>query len=66
MPGKTKPILAKAIEITPEALVVVTGTGPVSIRWEKCSERLAHASFLDGAVSADGIQIGVVLDSECG
>lgn len=39
--------LAKAIETTPEALVVIMETGPVSIRWEKCSERLAHASPLE-------------------
>jgi hypothetical protein len=47
MPSKTKPILAKAIETTPEALIVITEIGPVSIRWENCSERLARASVLE-------------------
>jgi Protein of unknown function (DUF2442) len=42
--SKTALILAKAIETTPEALVVILEEGPVSIPWEKCSERLAHAS----------------------
>jgi hypothetical protein len=45
--SKTTPILAKAIETTPEALIVVTESGPVSIPWEKCSERLAHASLME-------------------
>jgi hypothetical protein len=42
--SKTKPILAKAIETTPEALIVIMESGPVSIPWEKCSARLADAS----------------------
>jgi hypothetical protein len=42
--SKTKPVLAKAIEITPAALIVVMEGGSVSIPWEECSERLAHAS----------------------
>jgi hypothetical protein len=42
--SKTGPVLARAIETTPEALVVVTDSGPVSIPWERCSERLAHAT----------------------
>jgi len=42
--SKTKPVLAKAVETTPEALIVVMEWGPVSIPWEKCSERLARAS----------------------
>jgi len=42
--SKTKPVLAKAIETTPEALIVIMESGPVSIPWERCSERLAHAS----------------------
>ena len=37
-------MLAKAIETTPEALIVMMESGPVSIPWERCSERLAHAS----------------------
>ena len=44
MQSKTKPVLAKAIETTPEALIVIMESGPVSIPWERCSERLAHAS----------------------
>jgi Protein of unknown function (DUF2442) len=45
--SKTKPILAKAIETTPDALIVIVESGSVSIPWEKCSERLAHASLLE-------------------
>ena len=44
MQSKIKPALAKAIETTPEALIVVMESGPVSIPWESCSERLARAS----------------------
>ena len=44
MQSKTKPVLAKSIETTPEALILVMESGPVSIPWERCSERLAHAS----------------------
>lgn len=47
MQSKTKAVFAKAIEVTPEALIVVTESGPVSIRWEKCSSRLAQASPLE-------------------
>ena len=36
--SKTKPVLAKAIETTPEALIVVMESGSVSIPWAKCSE----------------------------
>ena len=43
MQSRTEPALAKAIETTPEALIVTTETGPVPIPWEKCSERLARA-----------------------
>ena len=44
MRTKTRPVLARAIETTPEALVVVLESGPIAIPWEKCSERLARAS----------------------
>ena len=44
MQSKTGPILAKAIETTPETLIVVLESGTIAIPWEKCSERLAHAS----------------------
>jgi hypothetical protein len=39
--------LAKAIETTPGALIVIMEVGPVSIAWERCSERLAHASWIE-------------------
>jgi hypothetical protein len=42
--SKTKPILAKAIETAP---VVTLENGSVSIPWEKCSQRLAHASLAE-------------------
>jgi hypothetical protein len=42
--SKTQPVLAKAIEITPDALVLILESESVSIPWEKCSERLARAS----------------------
>lgn len=45
--SKTKPILAKAIETTPDALIVIVEGGSVSIPWEKCSERLANASLIE-------------------
>jgi hypothetical protein len=42
--SNTTPILAKAIEATPDALVVILEEGSVSIPWDRCSERLVHAS----------------------
>jgi len=45
--SKTKPVLAKAIETSAEALVVITDEGSVSIPWAKCSERLARASTME-------------------
>lgn len=47
MQSRTKPVLATAIEVTPEALLVTTETGVVSISWEHCSRRLANASPLE-------------------
>ena len=47
MQSKTRPVLAKTIETTPEALIVIMESGPVSIPWEKCSERLARASLTE-------------------
>jgi len=44
---KTKPVLAKAIEIMPEALIVILESGSVSIPWKQCSERLARASLAE-------------------
>lgn len=43
---KIKAVLAKAIETTPESLIVILDSGSVSIPWDKCSERLARASAL--------------------
>ncbi len=45
MLSKTKPVLARAIETTPEALIIVLENESISIPWEKCSERLARASL---------------------
>jgi len=47
VPSKTKAVLAKAIETTPEALILILESGPLSIPWEKCSDRLAHASPIE-------------------
>ena len=44
MESRTKLVLAKGIETTPDALIVVMESGPVSIPWDRCSERLARAS----------------------
>ena len=44
MESKIKPLLAKAIKTTPEALIIMMESGPISIPWHTCSERLAHAS----------------------
>ena len=44
MQSKTQPILARAIETTPDALVLILEGKSVSIPWEECSERLAHAT----------------------
>lgn len=45
--SKTKPVLAKAIETTPTALIVILDGGTFSIPWEKCSQRLAEASMVE-------------------
>lgn len=47
VPSKTEPVLAKAIETTPDALIVITETGRVSIPWGKCSERLRRATPIE-------------------
>ncbi len=47
MQTKTQPVLAKAIEATPDALVLVLEDHSVTIPWVKCSERLAKASFVE-------------------
>jgi hypothetical protein len=49
--GKTQPVLAKAIETTPDALVVILEGESVSIPWEKCSERLARASLTERSLA---------------
>jgi hypothetical protein len=41
------PLLAKAIEITPDELILIVEGRSVSIPWEKCSERLAKASQME-------------------
>jgi hypothetical protein len=45
--SKTKPVLAKAIEATPDALISILASGSVSIPWERCSDRLAGASRIE-------------------
>ena len=45
--SKTTAVLARAIETTPEALVVTTENGSYSIPWERCSERLVRASLAE-------------------
>ena len=45
--SKAKPVLAKAIETTPDALILIMEAESVSIPWEKCSERLARASAIE-------------------
>ena len=47
MQSKTRPVLAKAIQTTPDALILIMEGGPVSIPWERCSERLARASWIE-------------------
>ena len=47
MESKTKPVLARAVATTPDALIVTTGAGSVSIPWDECSVRLARASFAE-------------------
>jgi len=47
MQSKTKPVLAKAIETTPEALILIMDRGRISIPWEHCSPRLARASLVE-------------------
>ena len=47
MQSKTKLVLAKAIETTPDALILILESGPVSIPWERCSRRLARASMIE-------------------
>ena len=47
MESKTKPVLARAIETTADALILILDSGPVAIPWERCSERLARASWME-------------------
>ncbi len=44
---KTQPQLAKSIQATPAALVLILESKSVSIPWEKCSDRLARASMVE-------------------
>jgi len=45
--SKTRPVLARLIATTPDALIVTTEAGSVSIPWDECSVRLARASFAE-------------------
>ena len=47
MHSKTMPVLAKAIEITPDELILIVEGRSVSIPWKNCSERLAKASLAE-------------------
>ena len=47
MKTKEKPVLAKAIETTPEALIVILDAETISIPWQSCSPRLARASLIE-------------------
>lgn len=47
MPSEIKQVLAKAIQTTPEALIVITEAGDISIPWGLCSPILARASSLE-------------------
>jgi hypothetical protein len=49
--SKTKPVLARAIATTPDALILTTEAGSVSIPWDQCSERLARASSAERSQS---------------
>lgn len=51
METKTKPILARAIETTPDSLIVILESGPVSIPWGRCSERLARATPVERSLA---------------
>jgi hypothetical protein len=53
-------VLARSIETTPEALIVITESGSRSIPWEICSDRLARASWIERSraeLSASGYGI---------
>jgi hypothetical protein len=39
--------VAKAIKTTPDALILIMDSGPVSIPWEKCTGLLARASLIE-------------------
>ena len=47
MQTKTQPVLARAIETTADALILIIDNATVSIPWEKCSARLAQASLIE-------------------
>ena len=44
MESKTQPVVAEAIETTSGSLILVVEGESISIPWERCSDRLAHAS----------------------
>jgi len=45
--SKTEPVLARAIETTADALILIMDSGTVAIPWERCSARLARASWIE-------------------
>ncbi len=45
------PIVAREIQCTERALIVVTGQARMEILWEKCSERLAQATTAERSVA---------------
>jgi hypothetical protein len=47
MNADKRPILAKAIELTDEELVIVTDQGSFRIPWQLCSDKLAKASTVE-------------------
>ena len=47
MHTKTQPVLAKSIQTTPDALVLIVGDQSFAIPWAKCSSRLAAASPIE-------------------
>ena len=41
---QTEPVLARAIRVTEDSLMIVLARGTVSIPWPECSPRLARAT----------------------
>ena len=47
MPARFQPPVARKIEITDVALVIVTRDSRVEVPWDRCSSALANASELE-------------------